>query len=294
MNQPNQRQDMAVRAMTNDGSFRVIAIRTTDTARAAILKHEDLRSPSDRQLLAELLTGAVLVRQTMAPQHRVQVILRQGQTSPVQIVADAFPEGLTRGLVQKPEGGEEEPFSYGPDNLLQVMRVLFNNELQQGIVHAPAVGGISQALTDYMLQSEQVASAIDVASVMNDAGDVVSAGGFIVQMLPEANEETIAVMLEKLEQREALATTLSREGMSPRQIISELLGDLEHTFLGDEEVFYGCTCSELKLVSAMATLGSEEIERIIEDGEVMDVTCDYCSTHYKIGPEQLRPLLSVQ
>ncbi len=281
-------KDLAVRAMTNDGSFRVIAIRTTDTVREALQKQETLY-PHDAEVFTELLTGAVLVRQTMAPQHRVQIILKEDKTSSHQMVADSFPEGLTRGVVQGID--VDNRFSHGSHNLLQVMRVLFNNELQQGIVHTPEMGGVSQALTDYMLQSEQVASAIDVATFLDANNNVVSAGGFIVQMLPEANQDTINAMLQRLEKRQPLFTVISQEGMSPKEILADLMGDLEYTLLGDEPVFYGCTCSEIKLVSAMATLGHDEIQRIISDGEVMDVKCDYCKTNYAIGPEQLKPLL---
>ncbi len=281
-------KDLAVRAMTNDGSFRVIAIRTTDTVREALQKQETLY-PHDAEVFTELLTGAVLVRQTMAPQHRVQIILKEDKASSHQMVADSFPEGLTRGVVQGID--VDNRFSHGSHNLLQVMRVLFNNELQQGIVHTPEMGGVSQALTDYMLQSEQVASAIDVATFLDANNNVVSAGGFIVQMLPEANQDTINAMLQRLEKRQPLFTVISQEGMSPKEILADLMGDLEYTLLGDEPVFYGCTCSEIKLVSAMATLGHDEIQRIISDGEVMDVKCDYCKTNYAIGPEQLKPLL---
>ncbi len=281
-------KDLAVRAMTNDGSFRVIAIRTTDTVREALQKQETLY-PHDAEVFTELLTGAVLVRQTMAPQHRVQIILKEDKASSNQMVADSFPEGLTRGVVQGID--VDNRFSHGSHNLLQVMRVLFNNELQQGIVHTPEMGGVSQALTDYMLQSEQVASAIDVATFLDANNNVVSAGGFIVQMLPEANQDTINAMLQRLEKRQPLFTVISQEGMSPKEILADLMGDLEYTLLGDEPVFYGCTCSEIKLVSAMATLGHDEIQRIISDGEVMDVKCDYCKTNYAIGPEQLKPLL---
>lgn len=283
-------KDLAVRAMTNDGSFRVIAIRTSQTVRGALGKQEDLSS-TDAALYAGLLTGAVLVRQTMAPQHRVQVFLKEQASTGQQMIADSFPTGLTRGLVQKAEDAGD--FDSGPHNIMKVVRVLFNNELQQGIVHTPEHGGISQALTDYMLASEQVASVIDVA--VHHDGDVLNAGGFIVQMLPEAKEETIASLLERLESRSPLSTTLSDGApLEPEELIADLLGDLEYTLLGEEPVYFGCTCSELKLVSAMSTLGHEEIARIIAAGEVIDVSCDYCKTPYALGAEQLKPLLQTQ
>ena len=145
-----------------------------------------------------------------------------------------------------------------------------------------------------MLVSEQVASVIDVVAWLDDDGQVRSAGGFIIQMLPDANEETIAALLERLDRREPLRQRAERGELDPQELIASLLGELEYTLLGEEEVFYGCTCSELKLVSAMATLGQDEIRRIIESGEVIDVQCDYCKTPYRLGAEQLRPLLHTQ
>ncbi len=284
-------KDLAVRAMTDDGSFRVIAIRTTRTVQDALEIQAQLSS-KDASMYGELLTGAVLVRQTMAPQHRVQVILKEHASQGKQMVADSFPEGLTRGIVQG--GTLDTDFERGAHNVLQVMRVLFNNELQQGIVNTPEEGGLSQALTDYMLTSEQVATVIDVATV-HDGSGVLASAGFIVQMLPEAKEETIAALLERLEERAPLLETLqANPGLEPEALIADLLGELEYTLLGEEDVFFGCTCSELKLVSAMATLGKDEIARIISSGEVVDVTCDYCRTPYRLGAEQLKPLLQTQ
>ena len=153
-----QSEDRAVRAMTNDGSFRVIALHTTAMIAEAITKQP--LDVAQAGLYGELLTGAVLVRQTMAPSHRVQVILREQARSSRQMVADSFPEGLTRGVVHdaaaadagdlsSSSGDETEhappprPFSITSESILQVVRVLYNNEIHQGFVNAPERGGIS-------------------------------------------------------------------------------------------------------------------------------------------------------
>src|SRR5215475_8652522 len=108
--------DLVVRAMTADGSFRVIAVRTTQTSQgvAAAQKAHGSRA----QLLAEMTTAAVLVRETMAPDLRVQAIL-QGDDPKTRIVADSFPDGSTRGLVQLRDGTD---VSLGDRAVLQMMR----------------------------------------------------------------------------------------------------------------------------------------------------------------------------
>ncbi|HEX4517837.1 MAG TPA: Hsp33 family molecular chaperone HslO, partial [Polyangiaceae bacterium] len=142
--------DLVVRAITADGAFRVIAVRTSETAKdvAAVQKAEGSRA----KLLAEMLTAAVLVRETMAPDLRVQAIL-QGDDPKTRIVADSFPDGTTRGLVQLRDGAD---VALGERAVLQMMRTLHNGQIQQGMVRASETGGISAALMEYMQASEQV------------------------------------------------------------------------------------------------------------------------------------------
>ncbi|HSQ61831.1 MAG TPA: Hsp33 family molecular chaperone HslO, partial [Polyangiaceae bacterium] len=156
--------DHVVRAITEDGAFRVIAVRTTETAQG-VVQAQHANGPR-AHLLAEMLTGAVLVRETMAPDLRVQGIL-QGDDPKTRIVADSFPDGTTRGLVQAREGSE---VTLGERSVLQMMRTLHNGQIQQGMVQASADGGISGALMAYMQNSEQVVSFVAVGALMNDEG----------------------------------------------------------------------------------------------------------------------------
>src|SRR5262249_30207203 len=121
--------DSVMRAITEDGAFRVITVCTTDTVRAA-MQAQDARGPTARHF-ADLLTGTVLVRETMAPQLRVQGIVR-GAGGRGSLVADSRPGGATRGLIQLPGGAGE--FAFGPGARLQVMRTLVNGAIHQGIV----------------------------------------------------------------------------------------------------------------------------------------------------------------
>src|SRR5216110_1248696 len=107
--------DTALRAFTDDGAFRVIAVRTTDTVREAIRAQKATGAVA--RLFGELLTGGILIRQTMSPDLRVQAIL-QGDDPKNRMVADAHPDGTSRGLVQL--GGATKEMAIGRRGLLQV------------------------------------------------------------------------------------------------------------------------------------------------------------------------------
>jgi molecular chaperone Hsp33 len=289
--QTEQPKDCAIRAITDDGAFRVITIRTTDMVRAAI-KAQDATGVCAKTF-AELLTGAVLVRETMSPENRVQVVLKPDHNNKgrfATLVADSHPEGLTRGLVQG-EVSDEHPPRFGEGMVLQVIRVLFNKELHQGIVPTSSEGGVSQALNDYLLSSEQVTSVIEVAAHVDEDGEVVSAAGFIVQMLPEVSVEALAPMLEHLEKRPALREILADRGARPAETMAKLMDGFEHTVLSQEPVSFGCVCSQERIFQAISTLPADEIRELIEGGTQIELACEYCKTPYVVSASQLEPLL---
>lgn len=276
--------DRVVRALTDDGSFRVIAIRSTDTAQGAI--HAQKASGAVAQQFGELITGAVLVRETMSPEQRVQVVLK-GAGGGGSLVADAQPGGLTRGLVQT----RGEPFTLGEDSMLQVVRSLAQGQLHQGVVLANGDSGVSGALTSYMLSSEQIVTAVGVSCMM-DGDTVKMAGGYIVQILPEVTAEPLRAMTARLESLRSADLMVQDAGGDPDKILAELLADLPYTRVNESPVLYGCPCDLTRVLGALASLGLDEIRKVIETEEVLDVGCDYCGKRYAIQPAQLQGLVS--
>lgn len=277
--------DSVLRAITNDGAFRVIVARTTRTVRGAIAAQQGTGKTA--QWFGDLLTGSVLFRETMAPQLRVQGIMRTlgGGGS---LVADSHPSGKTRGLIQLPQGASELDTSGGA--LLRIMRSLPGGRLNQGIVQVPTAGGISQALMEYMQTSEQVVSMISVGTVMSDA-DVLGAGGYLVQLLPEVGRGPLMVMTERLEDFRDVSAILSDTSFSPAWLLDQLLHGMEYTRLDESPLDFECWCDELRLMSALATLGKSDIEHLLEDGEVLEIRCEYCGREYRVPPARLRGLL---
>jgi molecular chaperone Hsp33 len=279
--------DLVVRAITADGAFRVIAVRTSETAKdvAAVQKAEGSRA----KLLAEMLTAAVLVRETMAPDLRVQGIL-QGDDPKTRIVADSFPDGTTRGLVQLRDGAD---VALGERAVLQMMRTLHNGQIQQGMVRASETGGISAALMEYMQASEQVVSFAAVGAVTQDDG-TLSAGGYIVQLLPEASEGPLMVMTERLKDFPPIHDLLAKNEASPEHLLSEVLYGMPYDEVGRGTLRFECRCSEERLLSTLLSLPRADVRELVTGitaGEVLEIDCDYCQRHYRISPERLRGVL---
>jgi molecular chaperone Hsp33 len=280
--------DLVVRAITADGAFRVIAVRATQTAKdvANAQKAEGPRA----LLLAEMLTAAVLVRETMAPDLRVQGIL-QGEDPKTRIVADSFPDGSTRGLVQLRSGAD---VSLGERSVLQVMRTLHNGQIQQGMVQASASSGISGALMEYMQASEQVVSFAAVGAIANEGDVVTSAGGYIVQLLPEASEGPLMVMTERLKDFPSIHDLLAKGEASPERLLEEVLYGMPFDEVGRGELRFECRCSEERLLATLLSLPRNDVRELVTSigpGEALEIDCDYCQRHYRIGPERLRGVL---
>ena len=280
--------DLVVRAITADGAFRVIAVRTTETARdvAAVQKAKGARA----RLLAEMLTASVLVRETMAPDLRVQAIL-QGDDPKTRIVADSFPDGTTRGLVQLRDRSD---VALGDKSVLQMMRTLHNGQIQQGVVAARANGGISAALMEYMQASEQVVSFAAVGAIGDDDG-VTSVGGYIVQLLPEVGEGPLMVMTERLKDFPSIESLLTEGHAEPDELLRELLYGMPHDEVGRGELRFECRCSEERLLTTLMSLPRADIRELVTGvnaGEALEIDCDYCQRHYRLSPERLRGALA--
>jgi molecular chaperone Hsp33 len=276
--------DSLLRAITNDGAFRVITTCTTDTVRGAIAAQQAEGEVASR--FADMLTGAILVRETMSPGLRVQGLLK-GADGSGRFVADSFPDGATRGLVSMPEGRRDVRFGEGA--LLQMMRTLPNGTLHNGIVEVPADTGISGALMQYMHDSEQVFSIVAVGTLL-EAGHVTAAGGFIVQLLPEVGEGVLAVMTERLRDFTSMEPLL-RASMTPATLLEELLYGMPYTTLEERPLRFACQCSHVRVVASLGTLSASELHGLIEAGELLDIGCDYCGARYEVEPNTLRGLL---
>lgn len=287
MTATNQASDTVVRAITRDGAFRVIAARTTETVRGAVASQS--ASGKAAKHFGELITGAILVREAMAPKLRVQGILKSA-TGKGSLVADSHPDGTSRGLVNFGKTGG--PIEVGRGALLQVMRTMPNGALHQGVVEVPEEGGISAGLMAYMQDSEQVVSMIGVATLLGDDGAIKAAGGYMVQLLPEVERGPLMVMTERLQDFARLDEVLAQGNNSPDHLLEELLYGMPFARLEESALRFACQCSRVRVMSSLATLPRSDIEEMVNDGKVIEISCDFCGKEYAIAPEELRSMLT--
>lgn len=279
----NTPADLCLRAMTVENGFRAMAVRSTDTVRCAInTQHVQGKAA---QLFAELMTGAVLLRQTMAPRLRVQAMLKHLDSG--SMVADSHPDGMTRGLVNL---RGQSSLELGAQTQLRVVRELPNGELHQGVVATSAEHGLSASLTTYMARSEQVETVIGVGSIFEER-HLVHAGGYIIQHMPDADLEVLAALTQRLEGLPAIDNLLDEAAGQPEELLAHVLEDIDFDILQRHDVHFGCNCSTERFVRSLATLGRQQLEALSANDEPLDITCDYCAEEYRISSTRLRTLL---
>jgi len=280
-------KDSVMRAMTNDGAFRVVAARTTDTALAVIAAQK--LTGAIAQDMANLVTTAVLYRETMAPSLRVQCIVRFDEGGG-QLIADSHPEGWTRGLLQA-GAGDASPDIREVRATLEMMRTLPNSDLHRGIVEMPESGNLGEAFMRYMQLSEQIVSMISLGAVIE--GDNPTAGGFVVQLLPEAKEAEAALdtMTRRLEDFVEIRQRLQASDGSPSLLIEQIFEGLPFTRLHSSDVRFGCQCSQIRVMTTLSILDRSDVQELVDEGEPLSIGCDYCGASYTVEVAQLRGLL---
>ncbi len=274
--------DPILRAISDGGAFRIVGAVTTSTVAGACAAQSPPTSES-ASLFGEVITAAVLIREMMAATRRVQLTLKDPARG--SLFADSHPDGMTRGLVQMTS--ERTP-ELGPQTLLQVIRVLKNTELQQGLVDTSHDRGLAAALTNYMRTSEQVQTVCDLATFVTDDGKVTRSAGFMLQLLPDADSTELQAVTERAESLPRLSTWLERQSkISAVDIVDFVFGDLKYRTLTESEVAFGCNCSHDRVVAALGTLDVTELTDAIAAGERLEIDCDYCSKHYDIDPAEV-------
>ena len=144
----------------------------------------------------------------------------------------------------------------------------------------------------YMQLSEQIVSMISLGSVVE--GEHPTAGGFVVQLLPEAAEAEAAMqtMTRRLEDFVEIRERLQASDASPSRLVEQIFEGMPFTWLHSSDLRFGCQCSQLRVMTTLSILDRSDIQELVDEGEPLSVGCDYCGTSYTVEISQLRGLLS--
>ena len=288
-------KDYLVRGMSMDGFVKVVAIRSTELVRrgAEIQK----TSPNATAAFGRALTAASMMGNMQKVENGSMTLQIRGGGSigTITVVSDA--EGNVRGcvteprvpLVEKYPGKLDVGATVGTNGTITVIRDLQMKEPYIGSTELVS-GEIGDDVTAYFAQSEQVPTACALGVLVDRDTSVKAAGGYILQLLPGAPEETITVLEEGI-QRAGAVTPMLESGMTPEDILGQVCGSLGVVFMETTKVSYKCYCSRERVESALISLGREELKQIMEEGKPFPVECQFCDTVYTFTPQDVADLL---
>ena len=287
--------DYLVRGMSMDGFVKVVAIRSTDLVRrGAEIQHT---TPNATAALGRALTAASMMGNMQKVENGSMTLQIRGGGPIGTITVVSDPEGNVRGCVTEPKVPLVEKFpgkldvgaTVGTDGTLTIIRDLQMKEPYIGQV--PLVSGeIGDDITAYFAQSEQTPTACALGVLVDTDQSVKVAGGYLLQLLPGAPEETIDA-LERGIQRAGAVTAMLEAGMTPEDILGQVCGELGVVFMETAEVSYKCYCSRDRVTAALISLGREELTQIAQEGKTFPVECQFCDTIYEFTPENVQEIL---
>jgi molecular chaperone Hsp33 len=154
-------------------------------------------------------------------------------------------------------------------------------------------GEIGDDLAYYYTVSEQTPSAVGLGVMIDTDSSVKHAGGFIIQIMPDASEETISAIEARVSGAEPV-TTMMEEGMSPEDMLEYFLGELDLKINEKLPVRYHCGCTKDKVADALAAISTEDLQEIIDDGEDIEVRCYFCNSAYNFSVDELKEILAAR
>lgn len=285
--------DYLIRALAFEGQVRAYAIRSTDTVGEAQRRHDTW--PTASAALGRAISATTMMGAMLKGNDKITVNIQGG--GPVgAIVVDSNATGEIRGYVKNPHvhfelnahGKLDVARAVGTDGTLSVVKDIGMKDHFTGQV--PIVSGeLGEDFTYYFVSSEQVASSVGVGVLVNPDNSILAAGGFIIQLMPGTNEETIQFIEKRIESIPAIST-LIENGLTPEQILNELLGEENLKILDKLPVKYQCQCSKERLENALISLGANEIREMIDEDGKADAHCHFCNEEYYFSKEELEEL----
>ncbi|WP_102347980.1 Hsp33 family molecular chaperone HslO [Bacillus sp. Marseille-P3661] len=283
--------DYLIKALAYDGQVRAYAITATEMVGEGQRRHDTWPTASaalGRSMMATTMLGAML-----KGDNKITVKIEGG--GPIgSILVDANAKGEVRGYVSNPHvhfdlnahGKLDVARAVGTDGFLTVVKDLGMRDHFTGQV--PIVSGeLGEDFTYYFATSEQIPSAVGVGVLVNPDSSILAAGGFVIQLMPGTDDETID-KVEKQIQTIPPISRLIQDGLTPEQILEKLLGEVK--ILEKMPVSFTCPCSRERIENAMISLGADEIRDMIEEDGKAEAQCHFCNEKYHFSKEELGEL----
>ena len=286
--------DYIIRATAAGETVRAFAIRSTELTAKAREIHRTF--PVVTAALGRLLSAGAMMGSMMKGENDKLTLMIKGDGPITQLTVPADGHGHVKGFPANPSvdiplkrAGKLDVGGAIGKGTLTVIMDLGLKEPYNGQVEIQT-GEIGDDLAYYFTVSEQTPSAVGLGVMVDTDSEVKHAGGFIIQMMPDVAEETIEAIEAKLKDAEPV-TTMMEKGMSPEDILEYYLGGLDLHINEKLPVEYYCDCSKEKVARALATISTDDLNEIINDGEEIEVKCYFCNSAYKFQVDELREMI---
>ena len=286
--------DSMVRFLSEDGSLSVRAVSGRDLVAEASRRHAC--SALGTVALGRTLLGALLLATGGKGDQTVQVRFR-GNGPLGHLVAIASGDGRVRGYATRPEaqlpprGGRiDVAGGIGFGEVAVVRTRPGAGRPYTGIVPITA-GEVAEDLALYLAESEQTPSALALGVLLDDAGAVAHAGGYLAQALPGADPDAV-VQLEANVRMLSAPTDWLAAGGDPAGMAEALLAGMNGRLLQEDPALYHCGCNLERVTRAVALLGRPDLDKAVAAGDDLEVNCEFCAEHYAVDPQQALALLA--
>ena len=287
-------QDQLVRAISADGLVKATAVSTRALTERARQIHKTL--PVATAALGRTLAAASMMGNALKGEGSSVTLQIKGGGPLGTILAVSDNEGNVRGTVDnpavdlplRPDGKLDVGGAVGTDGTLTVIRDLHMKEPYVGSV-ALLGGEIAEDLAAYFVESEQIPTACGLGVLVDRDQSVLSAGGYLIQLLPGAGEGVIA-KVEGSILAAGPVTALLREDPDPEALLRRALADFDLEILERSPIAYRCTCSRDRMERALISLGAEELQAIIDEQGCADLTCRFCDSVQHFSREELEAM----
>ena len=287
-------KDYIVRATAAEGQIRAFAITSRELVETARQDHNT--SPVATAALGRLLTAGAMMGTMMKGEKDILTlqIKAGGPLEGITVTADS--KGRVKGYVGNPNvcipansKGKLDVAGAGGIGFMNVIKDMGLKEPYVGQV-ALQTSEIAEDLTYYFATSEQVPSAVGLGVLMNKDNTVRQAGGFIVQLMPFAEESTIAKLEENV-QKITSVTNLLEEGHTPESLLDKVLEGFDVEINEKIPTKFYCNCSRERVEKALISIGRKELNEMIQEGKPIELNCHFCNHNYEFTVEELKEIL---
>jgi molecular chaperone Hsp33 len=287
--------DYMVRAVAAKGQVRAFAITSRELTERARSCHNT--SPVVTAALGRLLSGGAMMGAMMKGEQDILTIQVRGSGPMRGLTVTADSKGSVKGYPLVPDvlipandkGKLDVAGALGP-GYLNVIKDLGLKEPYGGQTEL-STSEIAEDLAYYFAVSEQVPSAVGLGVLMEKNNTVKQAGGFIIQLMPFAEEEVISRLEQKVASVDSV-TSLLEQGHTPETLLQLLLGESGLEITDRMPVRFFCNCSKERVTKALISVGEQEIQKMVQEGKPIEVNCHFCNTTYTFTPEELKEIIT--